>query len=465
MQARQTLLLPPPALSQHGHRDNSNSPDKEQQQQQMFLSVGFAASQNTEEDLLLSYHEALSHLETTSSSASNINERSLLKCSDLLSLQSLEEDEDEGDKRKNGHQMPRLSGTIPSLHTNHYHLNNRSTTALCPDAITGNSAHGSQTDAVDSSDLEGRNAPLTATRALNLKLCYASPHDAALPENNEESQQHFLRVPEVFVTSLAGGESPFGAGSVQRHRTVAPSYEAMLPFTIVDVSELPHVIKRHAAAAAAAQRRQKELCDQSVRTRPVFTYSSETHDEDEEEARQHLRQCHSVAPPLPAFVSRNTGVVGESNESISLLSPEQLESYASMLNGASTATTRKPFVHLSFGSTVTAEDFTRTEDEDSMLHLLAPSSNMLLHNNILPPIAVPISVPLTISLLQGGDALRHLALPTPACSCGGVAGNAKPQQHCKGPQGCRHCRASAVVQEAGGKVAFMEQIKALYCKK
>ncbi|CUG91972.1 Hypothetical protein, putative [Bodo saltans] len=274
-----------------------------------------------------------------------------------------------------------------------------------------------------------------------------------------------------------------GGCSDPRYHNTSPRSESpadpIANFKIVDASELADVRKRHAA-------QQRREFDNGGSPRPNHRCSAST--TATKDISTATATCGtSVAPPssiapLPGFVTRNLIVPQTiaSRESISLFTAEQLESFASVVLGASTATTQPPSQLPSIGHRDdhdgdSASSSIRSADgeEQSFSDLLAArrnNNNCNLSSNhhnkpgttsaTLSPIMVPSTSAnlCTFPAIQGvGSSSQNGLSYTSLCTCDPTLPiDAQGRRRCSG------CRASTVVKEAGGKQAFMERMKSLY---
>lgn len=477
-----------PSLSAERHYQSS-SPLK---------SVSGESSNHTE-DLLISYHEALSYLETSSSSnaTSVVAKHHPAEAPPPPSPLHSESSDACTVNHTSGSGRPLLPSTnsassYPTTPFSVSYTNARQQqqpSFVPPPPPQSQNYYPQHHHFAQISELVTQSSPssqyLEEPPMLGAHVNQTKHHQLQLSLRTNEEFQSSNRsnlndhVVNVSPTSAAGQQQP-----------------SMMHFKIVDASELHLVIKRH-----AAQRRQE--FENSVSARPNFERPS-----DEEDGA-----CYSVAstvaPPLPAFSYRNAAMMpssgfrqtvdGESSRSshqFSLLTPEQLESYASMFHGgASTATTRQPFAAPSSccgGSTMMMGS---EEGEDSLygggpqqqreqshpvpLHGASLFSRHDYHKHDNHPDnnqhQLACSVFLSITPPQQSDEDDAIFVAqqqhqdsddtnetctsssmTTCHHCGGGGGSAKQSQR------CRHCRASIVVQEAGGKEAFMQQMKGLY---
>lgn len=228
-------------------------------------------------------------------------------------------------------------------------------------------------------------------------------------------------------------------GSSISPRPASPIDHNMTTFKIVDASELKHVRKRH----AAQQREHEKAASSPRRGQPKHATT--------------VPQSSSPTVPIPVFASRGSllPIPITSNESVSLFTPEQLESFVSTDLGASTATTQPPSLSKTYDPS-----------SDDSVNLVSGNPNDKQNTGALTPIVVPSTIASNLCvfpLLQGvgstssqnGLSATIKSSSTVVCTCDSTAHDTQPRR-------CSVCRASIVVKEAGGKLAFMERMKSLY---
>jgi hypothetical protein len=253
-------------------------------------------------------------------------------------------------------------------------------------------------------------------------------------------------LPEANSSVLVNGGSSHISQQNASHRSESPG-DRMSHFTIVDASELALARKRH-----AAQRREHDMAGRTVRG-PAKVPSPRA-------SNATSPTSWSPTAPMSAFTLTVPHTM-TSKESVSLFSAEQLESFANVVLGASTATTQAPSSFQVTGRRArdsASSSIRSAEDEDeSPPNLPSSDSNNKSIIGTVSPILIPVSKLCTFPLLQGHTSSSQNGLSSTAlCTC-------EPPSSSDGqPRRCSGCRATLVVKEAGGKQAFMELMKSLY---